>query len=197
MAYGGYNYGGYPGPGGYYAPPAPDQLAQLRAGQFQQPQPMMQNQQMQPIQPAQPVPQATMTQPVVQPIPPQTPQPTISGPYYVSGDAGARGYLVAANTTVLLFDADPDANTFWLKSADAAGMPSMRTFDYVERINATKSNQEAAQAVPVQNVEYVPRADFDALAARCAEIEAELKELKDKPCKCSTSKKQKEDATND
>lgn len=192
MAYGGYNYGGYPGPGGYYAPPAPDQLAQLRAGQFQQPQPMMQNQPMQPIQPAQTVPQSTMAQPVIQPMP-QTPQPTISGPYYVSGDAGARGYLVAANTTVLLFDADPDANTFWLKSADAAGMPSMRTFDYVERLNAPKSNQEVTQAVPAQNVEYVPLADFDALKARCEMIEAELTELKNKPCKCSTSKKQKED----
>lgn len=35
MAYN-YGYGGYPCPGGYYAPPMPDQLAQLRgAGQYQ------------------------------------------------------------------------------------------------------------------------------------------------------------------
>lgn len=193
MPYGGYNYGGYPGPGGYYAPPTPDQLAQLRQQQFQQPmmgqQPMMQGQTMQQAQQAQ---QPVMTQPVVQPMQ-QTPQPTISGPYYVSGDAGARGYLVAANTTVLLFDADPDANTFWLKSADAAGMPSMRTFDYTERTNAPKAAQTPVQVAVPTDVEYVPRADFDALAARCNAIEDELTALKNKPAKSATSKKQKEE----
>lgn len=185
----GYGYGGYPGPGGYYAPPAPDQLAQLRQQQFQQP--VMGQQQMTQGQPTQPMQQPVMTQTTVQPM--QMPQPTISGPYYVSGDAGARGYLVAANTTVLLFDADPDANTFWLKSADAAGMPSMRTFDYVERTNAPKAAQTPAQAPVIPDVEYVPRADFDALAARCEAIEAELTALKNKPAKPTTARKAKEE----
>lgn len=182
-----YGYGGYPGPGGYYAPPAPDQLAQLRQQQFQQP--VMGQQTMMQGQPAQQIQQPVMTQPAA---PMQTPQPTISGPYYVSGDAGARGYLVAANTTVLLFDADPDANTFWLKSADAAGMPSMRTFDYVERTTASKTAQTPVQAQAVPDVEYVPRADFDALSARCGEIEAELEALKNKS---RGGAKKKEDAT--
>lgn len=194
MSYGGYNYGGYPGPGGYYSPPSPDQLAQLRQQQFQQPvmgqQPMMQGQT---AQQAQQMQQPVMAQPTMQP----TPQPTISGPYYVSGDAGARGYLVAANTTVLLFDADPDASTFWLKSADAAGMPSMRTFDYTERTNAPKAAQTPVQAPMAPDVEYVPRADFDALAARCEAIEAELTALKNKPVKPAAAKKAKEETTDE
>lgn len=181
MQYGSYGYGGYPAPGGYYPPPpVPDQLATLRQQQFQQPIMgqnigMMQGgQQMQQVQPQ--ATQQTMQQPMVQPIQ-QAPQPTISGPYYVSGDAGARGYLVAANTTVLLFDADPDANTFWLKSADAAGMPSMRTFDYTERVNGPKTPVETAQTQPV---EYVTLEQFNALAARADALAQELEALKAK-----------------
>lgn len=184
-----YNYGGYPGPGGYFAPPMPDQLAQLRGAPQYQPQAMPQ----QPIMQGQQQPQAqpVMPQQTVQPVQAQ-PQPAILGPYYVSGDAGARGFLVGAGNTVLLFDADPDANVFWLKSADAAGMPSMRTFDYTERINEPKPAQEAAQTAPVQNVEYVLRSDFDALSAKYDAIAAELETLKNKSCKCAT-KKAKED----
>lgn len=179
--YNGYQYGGYPTTGGYYPPPpVPDQLAQLRQQQFQQPimgqnMGMMQGgQQMQQAQPQ--AAQQTMQQPMVQPIQ-QAPQPTISGPYYVSGDAGARGYLVAANTTVLLFDADPDANTFWLKSADAAGMPSMRTFDYTERVNVPKTPAETAQTPDVQ---YVTVEQFNALSARADALAQELETLKAK-----------------
>lgn len=192
MQYGGYSYGGYPAPGGYYPPPpVPDQLAQLRQQQFQQPimgqnMGMMQGgQQMQQVQP-QPA-QQTMQQPMVHPIQ-QAPQPTISGPYYVSGDAGARGYLVGANTTVLLFDADPDANTFWLKSADAAGMPSMRTFDYTERINGPKTPAEAAQAPAA---EYVTLEQFNLLAARADALAQELEALKAK--RTESKKNVKED----
>lgn len=166
----GYGYGGYPGPGGYYAPPMPDNLASLRQNGQQTAQP--------------PVP--LVTQPQGQPA-------SMSGPVFVNGEAGAKGYLVAAGNTVMLIDADPDANTFWLKSADASGMPSMRTFDYVERTTATKQPQTPVEAPVNPNVEYVQRADFNALAARCEEIAAELTALKSNPCKCANSKKQKEE----
>ena len=171
----GYGYGAYPGPGGYYAPPMPDQLAQLRQQQFQQP--VMQGPPMQ--QP--PAPQPTMQ---------QAAQPTISGPYYVSGDAGARGYLVAANTTVLLFDADPDANTFWLKSADAAGMPSMRTFDYTERLQAPRTTQETQQA---PTVDIATRSELEALSAKYDAIAQELEALKNRTCKCEVKKEDSSD----
>lgn len=160
MAIGNYGYGGYPAPGGYYAPPpVPDQLAQLRAGQYQQPMPQMG----QPVQ-NQPQQMAAPVQPTVQMT--QNPQPTILGPYYVSGDAGARGFLVGANNTVLLFDADQDANVFWLKSADANGVPSMRTFDYTERISVSKPvNQPLTNQEPT-NIQYATKKEFEALKDR-------------------------------
>ncbi len=149
------------GPMGYNYGPAPDQLAQLRQQQTIQPmqQPMM-GQQMQ-QQPAQ--------------------QQTMSGPVYVNGEAGAKGFIVGPGQTVMLIDADPEANTFWLKSADASGMPSMRTFDYTERVAV----QRAAQAPAAPTVEYVTRADFDRLTARADALAAELETLKARKCSCS------------
>lgn len=164
-----YNYGGYPPAGGYYAPPMPDQLAQLRAGGYQQPmmnQPMSQPAQ-QPVQPQQP----TMVQQ-------QGQQPTMTGPVFVNGEAGAKGFLVAPGNTVMLIDADPDANTFWMKSADASGMPSMRTYDYVERVNGVRTAPNAVEKTQEPTVKYVTIEEFNALSERADALAAEVEELK-------------------
>lgn len=56
------------------------------------------------------------------------------GLLWVSGEVGAKSYLVAPNSTVLLMDSD--AQRFYLKSADNAGMPNLRIFEYTEVTNA-------------------------------------------------------------
>ena len=43
---------------------------------------------------------------------------------WVNGEVGAKSYLVAPNTTVVLWDSE--SQTIYLKSADAAGMPSIK-----------------------------------------------------------------------
>lgn len=169
----GYGYGGYPvGGGGYYAPPVPDNLAALRAGQYGQPAPGTIPGTVQPVQPTQPVQPIQTQQPVQMPPVPQSQPAMMSGPVFVNGEAGAKGYLVAANNTVMLIDADPDANTFWLKSADPSGMPSMRTFDYTERIATPKPQNQPATAETVPAVEYVTRQEFEELAAKIEAIGA-------------------------
>lgn len=91
----------------FYQPPMMDNLAQLRAGQYQQP---MQNMQ----QPPQPVPhQQSMV--------------------WVSGEQEALGYLVAPNSAVALWDSN--SPTIYLKQADASGKPSIKIYDLVERTN--------------------------------------------------------------
>lgn len=156
----------------YY--PMQDQLAQLRNNPVQY----------QPYTPMQPMSQQPMMQQTTmqQAQPVQAPQPSISGPVYVNGEAGARGYIVAPNQTVMLIDADPDANTFWLKSADAAGMPSMHTYDYTER--------NAAKPAQATTVDYVTHKELDALAARADDIAAEVEQLKAKKCTCKPTKKE-------
>jgi len=49
----------------------------------------------------------------------------------VQGEAGAKSYLVAPNTTVQLWDSENPV--IYLKSADVSGMPSMKILDYTIR----------------------------------------------------------------
>lgn len=94
-----------------------------------------------------------------QPIP--TPQPqNVGGPIWVSGEAGAKAYLVAPNTTVQLWDSENPV--IYLKSADASGMPSIKVIDYTIR-NA----QNDVKKTPLENEtkEYATKDDMAALKA--------------------------------
>ena len=119
---------------GYQPHPMPDQLSALRSQQYQ---------------PAQ---QSMMG------APPQMAPQADNGMIWVQGEAGARGFIVAAGNTVPLWDSE--GSTIYLKSVDPTGVPSMRIFDYTERT--------AAQRPPVQNPqqEYITRGEFEAVIAR-------------------------------
>ena len=82
------------------------------------------------------------------------PAPSSNGINWVSGEVGAKSYLVAPNSTVLLMDSD-DA-VFYLKSADSAGLPTLRTFSYVE----IESNQNKQKSNELQK-EFVDREEFE------------------------------------
>lgn len=140
----------YPQPYQYQYTPqvqAPmDRLAQLQAQQYQMPQPMQQTAH-----------------------PPQTNQ----GLLWVQGEAAARSYLVAPNTTVLLMDSE--SQTFYLKSTDTSGMPMpLRIFDYTERTaqqNVPQNTPQSAQSVPTNlDDKYVTREEYSRLQAKYAEI---------------------------
>lgn len=94
--------------------------------------------------------------------PPQTNQ----GLLWVQGEAGAKSYLVAPNTTVLLMDSE--GSRFYLKSTDNAGMPSLRVFEYSE---VSQKAQQATQSVP-NNLDdkYVTRQEYDTLRAQYADL---------------------------
>lgn len=80
-----------------------------------------------------------------------------NGIIWVCGEAGAKSYLVAPNTTVALWDSE--AQTIYLKSADASGMPSIKTLDYTvrDRVQGEIRHENAPK------VEFVTRDEFDAL----------------------------------
>ena len=69
----------------------------------------------------------------------QQTQQNSNGIIWVSGEAGAKAYLVAPNQSVQLWDSE--AQTIYLKSADAAGIPSMRIIDYTFRDSAPISKE--------------------------------------------------------
>lgn len=88
---------------------------------------------------------------------------------WVSGEAGAKSYLVAPNTTVQLWDSE--AQVIYLKSADASGMPSMKIIDYTIRDTAPRTPMPAPAVE-----EYVTKSEFANLKEQVARLLASGKE---------------------
>ena len=97
----------------------------------------------------------------------QQPQQQQSGIIWIQGEAAAKSYLVAPNTSVALFDSE--RQTVYIKSADASGMPSIKTLDYTIR-----EAQNASPAVPKESVTYATKDDLNAVYAKIKGIEERL-----------------------
>lgn len=109
-------------------------------------------------------------------LPNQPPQAN-QGILWVQGETGAKSYLMAPNTTVLLMDSE--GSRFYLKSTDNAGMPSLRTFEYTEVVqNAPQAPQTATEDL---DSKYVTRSEYDALQAKYAEIMDKLDSFRAAP----------------
>lgn len=123
----------------YYPQPMPDNLMQMRQQQM------------------------------MQPAPPPVPQNPVAtgGVQWVSSEQEARGYLIAPNSAVALWDST--APTVYLKQADASGKPTLKIYDLVERI------ETASNASQKPGVEFVTREEFDHLAALVGEIKGKKK----------------------
>ena len=123
----------------YYPQPMPDNLMQMRQQQM------------------------------MQPAPPPVPQNPVAtgGVQWVSNEQEARGYLIAPNSAVALWDST--APTVYLKQADASGKPTLKIYDLVER------TETASNAPQKPGVEFVTREEFDRLAALVGEIKGKKK----------------------
>lgn len=104
----------------------------------------------------------------------QQPQPQpaqqSNGIIWVQGEAGAKSYLVAPNTTVQLWDSESDV--IYLKSADASGMPSMKVIDYKVRNSASEQSHSVSQ-----QVSYATKDDVNMLQSEIDKIRSEMKEV--------------------
>ena len=98
------------------------------------------------------------------------------GLLWVSGEVGAKSYLVAPNSTVLLMDSD--AQRLYLKSADNAGMPNLRIFEYTE---VTNIPQNAPQALNTDLKElddkFVTREEYEGLKRQYESIMERLNSM--------------------
>lgn len=109
------------------------------------------------------------------------PQPQVQYPHiasngiiWVQGEAGAKSYLVAPNTTVQLWDSEN--NVIYLKSADSSGMPSMRILDYTIREN---SSQMASNGLKNDSM-YVTKDEFEKFKAEILETRKQSKLTEEK-----------------
>jgi len=93
------------------------------------------------------------------------------GLVWVQGIEGAKSHPVGAGQSVLLMDSE--SNCFFIKSADASGMPlPLRVFDYTER--STRCNAlETPSVAPIDTAAFITREEFEArIAALCAKYGA-------------------------
>ena len=74
---------------------------------------------------------------------------------WVSGETGAKSYLLTPNTTLPLWDSE--RQTIYLKSTDASGMPSMKILDYVIR---DTTQPQAVSMVTQHSETSIPSPDF-------------------------------------
>lgn len=98
-------------------------------------------------------------------------QPVNNGIIWVSGEAGAKAYLVAPNTTVQLWDSE--SQTIYLKSADASGMPSMKYIDYTIR-----DANPPVQTVSVNEDKYISKDELKAVKGQISALYDEIEKLK-------------------
>lgn len=94
----------------------------------------------------------------------QSPQASYQQPFdliiAVSGRNGAEAFQMPPNSRAVLFDDSQDV--MYRVSTDGAGYKTVTEFDFAPR--------QTAQA-EVDPANYVPRADFDALAAKVKALE--------------------------
>lgn len=103
---------------------------------------------------------ANPAQPVAQPqqqYRQQPQQPAANGIIWVQGMTGAKSFLLAPGQSALLMDSE--APVFYIKTADQSGMPSMKIYDYKERVT-----EQAAPTQPQASVDmsaYVTWAELE------------------------------------
>ena len=90
-----------------------------------------------------------------------------NGIIWIQGEAGAKSYMVAPNNTVALFDSE--AQVIYLKSADASGMPSIKTLDYTIRELPAQTHEKAPETI------FATKEDISTLKTEIAEIKEKLK----------------------
>lgn len=94
-----------------------------------------------------------------------------NGIIWVQGEAGAKSYLVAPNTTVQLWDSE--SQVIYLKSADASGMPSMKIIDYTIR-GSESSNSDSVST----NSDFINRDEFNVLKRKIDTLQSEINNLR-------------------
>lgn len=129
--------------------------------------------------------QPTYTQPqmipqqAIQPtVPQQQPQQNNSSIIWVQGEAAARSFNVMPNQSVMLLDSE--SSTFYIKSADASGMPlPLRIFDYTER-NTNQNVEQPQIQKHTEDPEYITRDEFERRIAEITSSRRQMNARKDK-----------------
>jgi hypothetical protein len=129
--------------------------------------------------------QGQFAQPFQQPIQTQQTNDTM---LWVLNETEASSYPVAPNNSVVLWD--KNQKTFYIKTANAQGIPSMQIYDFTER--PQNSPQTPTEHVCKCGDNFVTKEEFKALQGKYDEIMGKLEQLEENP-KVKTTKTAKGD----
>lgn len=90
---------------------------------------------------------------------------------WCQGIEGAKAYPVGAGNSVLLMDSD--SHNMYIKSADQAGVPSLRVFEYTE----VTGKKEEAPKIDTSN--FVTREELEEALAKLKPKKKKLIEVED------------------
>ena len=110
-------------------------------------------------------------QPPVVPAQNNNAQSQNSGIIWVQGEAGAKSYLVAPNTTVQLWDSENQV--IYLKSADASGMPNIKTLDYTIR-----DAQSASEPIKADDSKFISKDELNGLKSDVEALRHDVDKIK-------------------
>ena len=136
--------------GGYFNPMQTPQMPTMAENQGYMPQ------YQQPIQQTNPVPMAQPTNDMI----------------WVLNENEATSYPVALNNSVVLWDKSNP--TIYVKSVNAQGIPSMRTLDFVERVQ--NGSQMPTEHVCKCGDNFVTKEEFEVLQGKLKALESKFEE---------------------
>lgn len=152
MAYTPY-YAPYSRPMGYYNPSIPQQDIQT-------------NQQI-------PVHQPIQQMPMQAPTPFIQTQPTNDTMLFVLNENEASAYPVAPNNSVVLWD--KNNKTFYIKTANAQGVPSMQIYDFAERSEKLENAPKTHKCTCGDK--FITKEEFNALKGKFYDLQARYDEM--------------------
>lgn len=88
---------------------------------------------------------------------------------WVQGEAAAKSYPVAPNSSVPLWDSE--ANVIYIKSADMSGMPSLKVLDYTVRDSVTRTAEIQPQT------QFATKDDLSAIEGEITALKAKFERM--------------------
>ena len=110
--------------------------------------------------------------PQYQQMPTQPAAQQNNGMIWIQGIESAKAFQVAPNSTVVLWDSEQQC--CYIKSADASGMPSMRTLDYTIRSEAPRTAQNALYG---NNTDIPTRQDLNAMQGQIDALKEQIERI--------------------
>ena len=109
------------------------------------------------------------------PVQQQNTQAQQSGLNWIQGEQAAKSYLVAPNSSVVLFDSE--AQVIYIKSADASGMPSMKILDYNIRQTGVNAPNSLSGTQDNNSINYATKAEIEGVEKEIAQLKSKLDKL--------------------